>query len=181
VTKITPCQFRDAFAKAVEESREDVKTHWTAAADYTRLMRGRILPQVAKLLGLEAHCDDYYTLDAVFYAEKDTKYFSPFKTYAKYLVVAIEHENLAATSSVEMNKLQLINAPLKVLITYAKPGSETDGLLSRYNEIVRSADCFGDTASLRRQLVIFGEPDGSSWHFFAYEREGFARLPATSC
>jgi hypothetical protein len=176
---VTPCQFQDAFSKVLEQLRDELATHWTATADYTRFMRGQFLPRVAKELGLEAHCADYYTLDAVFYAEKDTKYFSPHKTYAKYLVVAIEHEDKAQTSCVEMNKLQLINASLKVLITYAKPGSEVDGLLLRYSEIVRGADCFGDTASLRRQLVIFGEPGGpTNWHFFAYEREGFVRLPA---
>jgi hypothetical protein len=176
--KVSPHEFRDAFLAALRGLNEEFKASWLGrSADYTAFFRGKVLPNVANRLGLKAHCSDYYTLDAVFYSESDAKYFPPSSTYARCLAVAIEHENAAATSYIEMNKLQLFNAPLKVLITYARSGRETEKLLAMYDEIISWADCFGDIASLRRQLVILGEPGAvTSWRFFAYDQGGLAPL-----
>ena len=90
----------------------------------------------------------------------------------------MEHENYARGSCNEMNKLQLFNSPLKVLITYARPGFGLEEHLERYTKIVRWADAFGDFTIHRRQLVVFGDmPLGiPEWRGYAYESNGFVQI-----
>lgn len=103
-----------------------------------------------KKLRLESYCEkDYYWLDAIFYEEKDEVNFSD-GILAKYISVAIEHENNASNAHEEMNKLQIYNAPLRVLIVYTQPGKETDEVRARFGKIVRDADFFNDSATRRR-------------------------------
>ncbi len=68
----------------------------------------------------------------MFYEERGTDHIGNHATYAKWISVALEHENTGAHSHETINKLQLFNAPLKVLITYAAEGTETDSLLRKY-------------------------------------------------
>ena len=104
---------------------------------------------------------------------------SKFASYANWVSVAIEHENDASRAQETMNKLQLFNAPLKVLITYAAPGNASDSLLRKYENIIRASDVFNDVATLRQQLVIIGTPKAVEWRLYAYENDGFVlMLPA---
>jgi hypothetical protein len=119
----------------------------------------------------------YYSVDSVFYEEPDTRNFPAGMAYVKAISVAIEHENNPALSCEEMHKLQLLNVPLKVPITYPSDSAWGDRLLAQYEEIITGADWFGDIATLRRQLVIFGEAR-NRWRFYAYGDGGFARLDA---
>jgi len=76
-----------------------------------------------------------------------------------------------------LNKLQSFNVPLKVLITYAAEGTETDSLLQRYEKVMSAADVFNDFDTLRKQLVIFGTPNTvREWRFYAYESDGFVLM-----
>ncbi len=100
-----------------------------------------------------------------------------YATYANWLSVAIEHENDASRTHATMNKLQLFNAPLKVLITYAAPGAATGSMLRRYESVIRASDVFHDFATLRQQLVILGTPKtAAEWRFYAYEDDGFVSM-----
>ena len=88
-----------------------------------------------------------------------------------------KEENYVIGSVAEINKLQLFNAPLKVLITYT--GEDTfDYYLDGYAKIIKDADIFNDISTTRRQLVIFGTGNGktANWHFFCYEDGKFVQL-----
>ena len=182
MTNISPQQFKDAFLQVVIKCQQDLIDRWGARKDYTHFMRGTILPEVGPLLGIEVFSGDYYYLDCIYYTAKDTEHFgNPKTTYATSIGIALEHENDIGSTAIEMNKLQLFNAPLKVLVTYSQNESERTFHLERYNKILRAGDIFGDFATLRRHLVIFGslhEPV-VNWHFYVYESSGFKGLPAT--
>jgi hypothetical protein len=91
--------------------------------------------------------------------------------------VALEHENNPAKSLEAINKLQIFNAPLKVLITYAAEGAESDSLLRRYEAVIGESDIFEDIATLRQQLVIVGTPKTlRDWRFYVYESGGFVLM-----
>src|SRR5437867_3737333 len=100
---------------------------WTK---YTTLIRERVSPSNGSRICLHAYSSDYYTLDCVYYEQKDTKHFPVESTYVCYLAVALEHQNFPASSRAEMNKLQLFNSPLKVLVTYGRPSEWRDQLLN---------------------------------------------------
>lgn len=177
--KITPLQFKEAFQQTVSNAEADLITRWHTAKDYTSLMREKILPAIGPLLGVQVYSGDYYTLDCIYFTERDTEHFGAHTTYATYLSIALEHENDIRGTAIEMNKLQLFNAPLKVLITYCQDASERGAYLQRYNKILRAGDIFGDFATLRRHLVIFGsrQDAAAKWNFYAYEPSGFQEVP----
>jgi hypothetical protein len=173
--RVTPLQFKVAFLQVVSAAQVDLVTRWDARKDYTALMRATILPSIASHLGVQVYSADYYTLDCIYFAERDAAHFGTQATYATCISIALEHENDIAGTAIEVNKLQLFNAPLKVLITYAQTASERAFYLERYCKIIRAADIFDDFATLRRQLVIFGSRQelAANWHFYAYEASGF--------
>jgi hypothetical protein len=175
---ITPQQFKEAFQKVVSNAHAELIERWEARTDYTAFMRDNILPAIGSFLSIKVS-GEYYTLDCIYFTERDTEHF-PNATYATYIVIALEHENDIGGSAIEMNKLQLFNAPLKVLITYCS-ASERDFYLQRYSKILQAGDIFGDFATLRRHLVIFGSLQGPeatavNWNFYAYEPSGFHEL-----
>ncbi len=178
MTRISPEQFRNAFLQVVSATQAECLARWDTRRPYTAHMRETILPGIAPVLGVQVCPWDYYTLDCVYFAERDTESFGPQSNYAKCFSVALEHENDISGTAVEMNKLQLFNAPLKVLITYADTEAQRAYYLECYARIVREADIFGDFTTLRRQLVIFGSRDDCNayWHFYTFEEDGFREL-----
>jgi hypothetical protein len=179
VDAVTPTRFAGLLRDVLMEHGDSLASLWSKpGSEYTGYMRSTILKEVGQKLGLESYCWDYYTLDAIYFAERDSEHFSQRATYAKFIAVAVEHENVAATTPVEMNKLQLFNAQLKVLITYPKSDGQRNVLISKYNKIIKGADFFGDTATLRRQLVVFGRlSDGKPiWEFLVYQSDGLVKF-----
>ncbi len=175
MTRFTPLQFKDAFLKSVTPFDSQIVSLWDKRRDYTALMLDFIFPEIAKALKISVYNADYYYLDSVFYAERDSDHFGDSAIHAKCLSIAVEHEHVLAGTEVEMNKLQLFNASLKVLITYPQTDELRGMYLDRYTKIVREADIFSDFATLRRALVVFGQLSGHeiTWSFYAYEASGF--------
>ncbi len=171
----SPLEFYNAFWEVASEQTGSLLDCWMNYQDFTSLMRSRMFPEIARRLGVCCYQRDYYTLDGIFYRERDDKNFPEYMTYAKFISVALEHENDAGRSQVEMNKLQLFNTPLKVLITYPTKRDPSEKLLAKYEEIVSGADIFNDMSTLRRQLVIFGsrKDERPIWEAFVYSQGKF--------
>jgi hypothetical protein len=182
MNKVTPRDFRNAFLAVMESEHDSFKTAiGFETKSYNYFMRSTIYPKIARHLGLLSWKKEYYTLDGMFYEERGVDDTGKYATYANWISVAIEHQNDASSGHEAMNKLQLFNAPLKVLITYAAHGAATDSLLRRYESISRASDVFNDFATLRQQLVILGTTPRTvgQWRFYAYEDGGFVlMLPA---
>ncbi len=176
--KATPREFRNAFVAVMKSEHANFRTAvGFERKSYNYFMRSNIFPKVAKHLGLLSWNKEYCTLDGIFYEQRGTDGFGHHTTYAKWISVALEHENIGSKSHESMNKLQLFNAPLKVLISYAAPGTDTDSLLHQYEMILTASDVFNDFAGLRQQLVILGTPKTvREWRFYAYESDGFVLM-----
>jgi hypothetical protein len=153
---------------------------WNDCRNYTGVVRSIIFPRIAERLGLSCYPGDYYTLDSIFYTKRDTINFASHLTYASFISVALEHENDPGGTAVEINKLQLFSAPLKVLITYpdAEGPKNIDSLLKKYAAMIQAADAFEDFSTLRRQLVIFGRRDAESvvWQGYEYCQGSFQEV-----
>ena len=176
--KITPRDFRNAFVAVMKSEQEEFRTAiGFETKSYNYFMRSTIYPRIGRHLGLLSWNKEYYTLDGMLYEERGTDDTGKYAAYANWVSVAIEHENDASRAHETMNKLQLFNAPLKVLITYSALGSATDSLLKKYENIIKASDVFNDFATLRQQLVILGTPKTvAEWRFYAYENEGFVLM-----
>lgn len=172
----SPSDWFTAFLSVASECKAAFLERSHDARDYTDFMLREVMPKIAHKLGVCCHERDYYTIDCIFYHEKDGIHFDAVKqTYAKYISVAIEHENNYLGTAAEMNRLQLFNAPLKVLITYPTKKKEQQAL-DKYALIVQGADVFGDVSTLRRQLVIFGDDTRTHWTAFVYQDSKFIPL-----
>jgi hypothetical protein len=176
--KVTPRAFRNAFVAVMKAEHDSFRTAvGFEAKSYMYFMRSNIFPKIAKQLGLQTWNKDYYGLDTMFYEERGTDDFGRFAAYAKWISVALEHAIKPTKTHEEINKLQMYNAPLKVLITYATEGAESESLLRKYEAVMCDSDAFIDFATLRQQLVIFGTPRTVlDWRFYAYESDGFVLM-----
>src|SRR5580704_8644532 len=176
--RITPRDFRNAFVDVMKAEHQGFRTAvGFEAKSYTYYMRSNIFPRIAKQLGLLAWNKDYYGLDGMFYEERGRDDSGKYTTYPKWISVAVEHANRPTRTHEEINKLQMFNAPLKVLITYAAEGAEGDSILQKYEAVIRDSDIFDDIATERQQLVIFGTPRTvREWRFYAYESDGFVLM-----
>jgi hypothetical protein len=181
MNKVTPRDFRNAFVAVMKSEHDSFRTAiGFETKSYNYFMRSTIYPRIARHLGLLAWNKEYYTLDGMFYEERGIDNTGKFASYANWVSVAIEHENDASQAQETMNKLQLFNAPLKVLITYAALGPATDSLLQKYESIIKASDVFNDVATLRQQLVVLGTPKTvAEWRFYAYENGGFVLMLPT--
>ncbi|HEX3950359.1 MAG TPA: hypothetical protein VHW95_10960 [Steroidobacteraceae bacterium] len=179
--KIAPRDFRNAFVAVMDSDREGFREALSfETKSYNYYMRSTIYPKIARHLGLQSWNKEYYTLDGMLYEERGIDNTGKYASYANWVSVAIEHENDASQAHETMNKLQLFNAPLKVLITYVQLGQATDSLLRKYENIIKASDVFNDVATLRQQLVILGTPKAlAEWRFYAYENEGFVLMLPT--
>ena len=179
--KITPRDFRNAFLAVMKSEHDNFRTAvGFETKSYNYFMRSTIYPRIGRQLGLLSWNKEYVTLDGMLYEERGTDETGKFASYANWISVAIEHENDASKAQETMNKLQLFNAPLKVLITYAAEGNSTDSLLHKYEGIIKASDVFNDFATLRQQLVILGTPKTvADWRFYAYENGGFVLMLPT--
>jgi hypothetical protein len=176
--KITPREFRNAFVAVLKSEHSSLRTAASfEAKSYAYFMRSNIFPKIARHLGLLSWNKEYYGLGGMFYEERARDNFGKYTTYAKWISVAVEHANKPAKTHEEINKLQMFNAPLKVLITYAAEGAESDSLLRTYEAVIGESDAFNDIATLRQQLVIFGTPKTlRDWRFYVYENDGFVLM-----
>jgi hypothetical protein len=176
--KISPREFRDAFLGVLKAEHAGFRAAMSfEAKSYSFFMRSNIFPKIAKQLGLSAWNKEYYALDGMFYEERGRDIVGKYTTYAKWISVALEHPNRPSRTHEEINKLQMFNAPLKVLITYAAEGAESDSLLQKYETIIKDSDVFDDISSLRKQLVILGTPQTArEWRFYVYESDGFVLM-----
>jgi hypothetical protein len=174
----SPQQFKDAFLQADSTFQSEIFDCWGNWPERTHIMLKTVSPAIAQILNVNVYPGDYYTLDSIYYTERDTEHFPETSYHAKNICVALEHENNITRSVEEMNKLQLFNTPLKVLITYNPHASERAAQLARYTKILENADVFGDFATLRRQMVIFGDKQEAKvhWQFYVYETTGFQEM-----
>jgi hypothetical protein len=178
MNRITPREFRNAFVAVMQSEHDAFRTAvGFESKSYKYFMRSTIYPRIARQLGLSSWNKEYYTLDGMLYEERGVDATGKYASYANWVTVAIEHEIDATQAHETMNKLQLFNAPLKVLITYAQLGNATDSLLKKYEQIIKASDVFNDVATLRQQLVILGTPKTvAEWHLYAYENDGFVLM-----
>jgi len=83
--------------------RESIEECWSNTNAYTKYIISEVFAATAKNLGPYAYLADYYTLDSIFYSEREETLQDG--AYAKFLEVAIEHENYAPDAKREINKL----------------------------------------------------------------------------
>lgn len=174
-----PYRFDSTLRAALLEQQANILTCWNRPlTPYTTLIKNTVLPEVGKRLGLTPHPYEHYSLDCIYVAEYDTEHFGPDSGYPKAFSVIVEHENMANRSCEEMSKLLLFNAPLKVLITYARSGHGLENHLARYVKMIESSGNSALAVASQRILVIFCDKplDIPIWRSYLYGSDKFTEI-----
>jgi len=176
---VSPELFKQRFLEAVCLFESRLVAAWGSGEAYSQLFQrddpqGGLFRAIAERLGLK-YCDEYFKFDAVLYERPERRLLEQKRT--ECILVAIEHETQAQTSIEEMNKLAILNAPLKVLITYEERQKQAE-YLGTYAEMLHAADVFEDFGTLRRHLVIFGDRRGQkiNWSFHLFNGNSFDEI-----
>jgi hypothetical protein len=168
---ITPDEFASVFSTVVGR-RTEIVDLWQTSRPFTDLMLSAdkgVLQHVARELELE-YRPNFMTVDAVMYhplsapRRADYGYIQP--------TVLIEHENGIGRIFQEAQRLAVMTAPLKVLISYPATEAKHDMALKRYTDALQSIGLpYGN------HLIIFGDRDGNGrkWSYYA-SRESFEPL-----
>lgn len=173
---IEPGEFISAFNTVSERRLTEITDTWENSTKFTALMlndKDSVCHQVASLLNLH-YFREYWTIDAIFYEEKDEKHFSSTSTFAKHISVALEHENTGIYAHSEMNKLTMLNAPLKILVTYIARRSYASKL-REFAEIAQQADIFQDFDVRNKIILVLGYRDTGAleWHYYQFDGKQF--------
>ena len=176
---VNPDQFFRQFVLLANNNASQIAATWSNASLYSKLWldhKTGLVFSLAQSFGLNCSIE-YWTIDAVMFKELDSEHLSNRGRYAKSLAIAVEHENNSKSSHEEINKLSIIDAPLRVLITYAEPADQKT-LLEQYAKQLQAADTFNDFATKRKILVIFGHLDGptAKWAGLVYDGGEFTSL-----
>ena len=175
---VEPREFKRAFQTVVDNLAAPLFEKWDMLDPFTNIWKDEIYSQIADELSLQSWIE-YWYVDAVFFRDSEKMLPEPpDSNYATFLSVAMEHENKPKESHIEMNKLSIYNASLKVLVTYPYSRTDGDALLNDYTKQVKSADVFGDFVDKRRQMAIFGykENDKVCWEYYLFDGEQFVSM-----
>ena len=173
---ITPAVFKQAMMLVLADANVALVDNWYDTSSSTKVWEksSGIYKQLGDKLDLPfttklSTKGQKYQIDAVFYKKSST-----------YVLVALEHENMASTSYQEIDKFCMLDMPLKVLVTYPKQKNPADGyysqpteeeLLEDYTEQINK---YGFNQK-SQQMVIFGFKDGEkiTWKYYLFDGKKF--------
>lgn len=177
---VSPEIFKEIFLKEYYLIKDQFVSAWKCDKEYSNLFLGNnnlggFVHKLAEKLNLNLY-REYWSIDCVMFEHKDLRFFPSNSCYAKNLSLVLEHENNIKTSHAELNKLTIINSPLRVIVTY--PFGAQDKYLEDYLRILKDADTYNDFSDKRKILIIFGEfkDEDLSWQFYKYYQDKFVKV-----
>ena len=177
--------FLEAWASECLVQGESLRATWSSSPSLTARMlteSGSIVRRVAARLTLQSYMEYYHT-DAVFFSESDRVLVAPKdQTWLHRIRVALEHEiTFGSKLFEEVSHLMLVDADLRVLITYSPERVST---LKRHMDVLHSVVAASDKQHLfsceGSLLAIVGwrnfVEDRVYWRPDVYESSGWQSL-----
>lgn len=178
-SKVTPQAFFDAWVKVSQERKAVLLEKWVSYSQYTAEIfdgEGSFVKAVAHKLDpdplkIDVYCE-YYSLDAVFFAESDRVCCAPKgQNWFQNVRIAFEHENEFNDALFqEVSHLLITRADLRVLASYPGNDVELDEQRERFGEIIKGANFAGTDPAF---LFIAGQRNPSLtkiiWRAYAYD------------
>lgn len=177
--KIKAQSFYKTWLDIVSSRKEHLLKIWRNARVFTSYIKGDdncVIGEIASKLGLLYYPRDYYSIDCILYKKEDLVHNLKEGSYwFRDMRVAFEHENdFKSGLFKEISHLLLVNADLKVLVTY--PNEDTDDQMKYLHEIIsgnRQAKFISDDESF---LIIFGYERGFAWEGFVYKEHDWVQI-----
>ena len=178
--RVTARKFFKAWCENTKRRQNELLKAWDLSKVYTKKIVGHhdsIIAEVGCSLKLSCYPKDYYSIDAILYADEDiVEGLSNDILWFKGARVAFEHENAFNFNLFqEVAHLLLINCELRVLVVYPTYKDErNDEVFGYLNEIINSTRDSRTIASNESFLIIQGFKDGKelSWKGITF-KEGY--------
>ena len=180
-TIISPSQFKAALQSVLENPAMSKRLYdlWDTSKEYTNIWEDSddgVYRQLADALGLHLKREHYGHIDAVFYKN----HYEEFPGSVDFFSVVIEHENIADISWQEMEKLTVLNSPLKVVVTYpyAQEYSANEALAGYAEQIAAIDKVWSNHSAEQRYVVVFDpkNDEDENWEYYLYEKGGFVKM-----
>ncbi|MBN8461165.1 MAG: hypothetical protein J0M04_25355 [Verrucomicrobia bacterium] len=175
-------RFFGAWIAATSGMKPELVDNWRNAAAFTSLVKSNddcVLRRVANSLGLQCYPHDYYSTDAILFRDRDRVEGAPVNsTWLSGAEVCFEHENFVRSGLYkEVSHLLLMNAGLKVLVTYPIGGVD-DPEIENVRSVIQGSRHQAEVAKDRSFLLILGYETGFAWEGFVYGKDGgWERIP----
>jgi len=177
--KIKSHSFYQAWFNIVYTRKDHLLKIWRKSIEFTSYIKGDdncVMGEVANKLNLLCYPRDYYSVDTLLYKQEDLVHNRNEGQYwFRDIRVAFEHENnFKGGLYQEVSHLLVINADLKVLVTY--PNEDTTTELKYLHEIIsgnRQSKSISDDESF---LIIFGYETGFEWEAFVYKQDNWKQI-----
>lgn len=171
--------FYQAWLDTVNTREDHLLKIWRNAKEFTSYIKGDencVMDEVANKLNLLCYPRDYYSVDTLLYKQEDLVHnINEGNYWFRDIRVAFEHENnFKGGLYQEVSHLLVINADLKVLVTY--PNEDTTNELKYLHEIIsgnRQSKSISDDESF---LIIFGYEEGFKWEAFVYKQDNWEEI-----
>ncbi|MBL7812697.1 MAG: hypothetical protein JNL57_10780 [Bacteroidetes bacterium] len=180
----TAIKFLNAWKKAVNEHKEELKKKWQNPTEFTNFIKGdngTIIFDVARELKLECYPKDYYFIDALLYKKEDIVDGVVANTFGiTGISVAFEHENkFDKHLYTETCKMLTVCADLKVIVTYPQGPigyKPTDTVMDFIHTIIKSSRHGDQISELENLLFIFGYQSDFEWEGYVFKKEGWKQI-----
>jgi hypothetical protein len=178
---ITASKFFNAWVATVHEMRPVLVENWRNATKFTSLVKSSddcVIKRVAVRVGLECFPSDYYSVDSVLYQKCDLVPEIPeVPTWLRALSVAFEHENdIRSGIYKEVSHLLILNADLRVLVTYPIGDGITDQELAHAHAIIHGARHEKEISDKENFLLILGSETDFAWQGFVYKHDDWKEI-----
>ena len=184
-TIISPSQFKAALQSVLENPAMNKRLYdlWHTSKEYTSVWDDRddgVYRQLADALGLRFKREHYGHIDAVLYKN----HYPDFPTSVDFFSVVIEHENIHGISWQEMEKLTVLNSPLKVVVTYPYESDypAADVLADYAKQIAAIDKVWSNHSAEQRYIAVFASeinPESEQdmrWEYHLYEKGKFVKM-----
>lgn len=177
--KIKSQTFFQVWLDTVKNRKDHLLKIWKISKEFTSYIKGDdncVIDEVASRLNLLCYPRDYYSIDTLLYKQEDLVHkIKEGNFWFKDIRVAFEHENNFKSGLYqEVSHLLLINADLKVLVTY--PNEDTADELKYLHEIISSNRQSKLISADESFLLIFGYEKGFEWEGFIYKEDNWRQI-----
>lgn len=164
--------FFKAWLDTVNGRKEHLLKIWREAKQFTPYIKGDdncVICEVAEKLHLLCYPRDYYSVDALLYKQEDlVPNIKEGNYWFRDIRVAFEHENNFRSGLYqEVSHLLLINADLKVLVTY--PNEDTEEELDYLHQIIKGNRHSTSISVDESFLLIHGYEYGFEWEGYVFK------------
>lgn len=182
--KITSSNFFYEWFNVVTSRKKHLLDIWQKNTTFTNYIKGddnSVINEVAEKLNLKCYSIDYYSIDTILYLPEDkVPNKNPSSIWFRDIRVAFEHENnFKGGLYQEVSHLLIVNADLKVLVTYPSEDTTDENTMKELkflHEIISGNRQSKSISEEESFLIILGYEKDFEWEALVYKENDWKKI-----